>query len=502
MTESVNASNPANKEGQKDVARESVTTFPPNPTVVMQASPNPTPQSQPPTVEEFHYQQKTNFNLKKASRIFVALLSFLVIIIPAAFVFMKFNPFNKAVQENKGEVVWWVLGMDETVLNNMVDDYVKDNPNAKVKLVVQSETDYRERLLNSLKSGNGPDIFTIHNSWVPMFTEYLDTLPETVYSKTDYTKDYYPVIARNMSTTGGIVGIPLEYDGLTLFVNEDIFSYSGKSIPTTWDEFSSVAAGLTTRGDRSIILQSGASIGLTSNVDYWPEIVALLMLQNKSNLFSPSGQNAYEAVFTFGEFYSGSKVWNDTLPNSTTAFAEGKVAMFFGPAKVASEIKKLNPTLKFKTVTVPQVRKDDPTEPEVAYATYWVQSVWKNSSNKLLAWNFLKYLGSEESLIRMHDRSVELGVQPMIYPRIGMRDRLINDRVAGSVVAQAPFATSWYLADKTHDGDSGINSVVNSAYKKVVDAASNKKAAKTPEAFFKTLLPELRKGLLVFNVTN
>ena len=83
-----------------------------------------------------------------------------------------------------------------------------------------------------------------------------------------------------------------------------------------------------------------------------------------------------------------------------------------------------------------------------------------------------------------------------------MRDKLINDRISGSVVAQAPFASSWYLADKTHDGDSGINSVVNSAYKKVVDAASNKKAAKTPEAFFKTHIQELKKGLLVFNVTN
>lgn len=505
MSDLPNASNPTNKEAQNDTPQAGMGVPTGNTTVVIpvvSSQPqNVPPQASNPGVEEFHYQQKANFNLKKASRLFVVLMSLLIIVIPAIFIYLKFKPFGRVAQVNKGEVVWWVLGIDETVLRGMVDDYVKDNPNTKIKLVMQSETDYRERLANSLKNGSGPDIFSIHNSWVPMFTEQIDSVPETIYPKSDYTKDFYPVIVRNMSTTSGIVGIPLEYDSITLFINEEIFSYSGKTVPTTWDEFSAVASSLTTRGDKNIILQSGASVGLTDNVDYWPEIVALLMLQNKSDLYSPNGDNAYEAIVTYGEFFRTHKLWNNTLPNSTTAFAEGKVAMFFGPAKAASEIRKLNPSLKFKTVIPPQVRKDDPNEPEVSYATYWVQSVWKNSSNKPLAWNFLKYLSQEDSLIKMHDRSVELGIQPMIYPRISMRDKLINDRVLGSIVAQAPFALSWYLADKTYDGTSGINSVVNSAYKKVVDSASAGKGAK-PDAFFKALVQELRKGLMTYNVSD
>ncbi len=454
-----------------------------------------------PKVEEFTYERKPRIDVKKVSKILVGLLSFLIILIPLIFIYIKFNPFAGRKVEKKGEIIWWALGLDENVMNKMIEEYTANNPKVKIKLVVQSETDYRERLMNNLKEGKGPDVFTIHNSWVPMMIDYLDAMPENVYRKADYEKDFYPVVIRNMTTTNGIVGIPLEYDALTLFINEDIFSVSGKSIPRTWDEFSQTATQLTTRGDKNIILQSGAAMGLTDNVDYWPEIVALLLLQNKSDLFSPTGQSSYEAFSAFGEYNSTLKTWNNTLPKSTIAFAEGKVAMFFAPAKVASEITKINPKLKFKTVIVPQVRKDDPNETEIAYSTYWVQSVWNGSSDKQLAWSFLKYLSGTESLTKMFDLSKELGSRRMIYPKVDMRDKLINDKIFGSVVAQAPVAVSWYLADKTNDGPAGINSVVNSAYKKTVDTVSASKGSKYSQVFFKTLLADLKKGLLTFNVT-
>jgi ABC-type glycerol-3-phosphate transport system substrate-binding protein len=452
-------------------------------------------------VEEFTYHPKPRINLKRASKIIVGLLSFLLLLVPLVIIFIKFNPLAGKKTEKKGEIVWWALGLNESVLNKMIEEYLASNPKAKIKLVVQSEVYYRERFMNSLKEGNDPDVFSIHNSWVPMLMDYLDAVPQKVYGKDDYSKDYYPVIVRNMTTTSGIVGIPLEYDALTLYINEEIFSFSGKVVPRTWDEFNQVAVELTTKGDKNLILQSGAAMGLTANVDYWPEIIALLMLQNKSNLFSPSGKTSFEAISAFGEFNNTLKIWNNTLPRSTIAFAEGKAAMFFAPAKAASEIKKINPDLKFKTVVIPQVRRDDPNEPEIAYSTYWVQSVWKGSSDKELAWDFLKFLSSEESLTKMFNYSKDIGVLPMIYPRINMRDKLINDKIFGSVVAQAPFATSWYLADRTNDGATGINSVVNAAYKKSVDAVSVSKGIRYSEAFFKSLATELKKGLLTFNVT-
>jgi ABC-type glycerol-3-phosphate transport system substrate-binding protein len=458
-------------------------------------------------VEEFKYQPKPKINLKKTLKVVVSVISFLIILVPLLFIFLKYNPFkNKGVSTKRGEIVWWSLGIDEVVAKKMVADYLKDNPKAKINLIVESEIDYGERLLNSLKDGKGPDVFTIHNSWVPMMAEQLDPMPANVYSQEEYSKSYYSVVSKDFKTTEGIVGIPLEYDALTLFVNEDIFSRSGKTYPKTWDEFATLADELTLKDGKGFILQSGAALGITQNVDYWQEIIALLLLENKSNLFSPNTnptveQTSFEALLSFADYYSTAKVWNSSLPSSTTAFADGKAVMIFAPAKAAREIKKISPNLKFRTIIVPQVRKNDPNEPDVSYATYWAQAVWRKSGDKELAWDFLKYLASDGSYEKMQSYYKELGIPPPASPKVSQREKLTNDRVLGSVVALAPIATSWYLADKTYDGPKGINTSVNAAYKKTIDAVSLTRR-RDKIVLLKTLSSELKKGLFTFGITH
>ena len=82
-----------------------------------------------------------------------------------------------------------------------------------------------------------------------------------------------------------------------------------------------------------------------------------------------------------------------------------------------------------------------------------------------------------------------------------MRDKLINDKIFGSIVALAPVASSWYLADATNDGEEGINSLVNAAYKKVVDLVSMRKGGNNT-AVIKALTAELKKVLSGFNIAN
>ncbi len=49
-----------------------------------------------------------------------------------------------------------------------------------------------------------------------------------------------------------------------------------------------------------------------------------------------------------------------------------------------------------------------------------------------------------------------------------MRSLLAEDRIAGSVVAMAPQAKSWYLADETFDGATGINSQIGAIFEEVI----------------------------------
>ncbi len=451
--------------------------------------------------EEFIYRPRPKFSFGKIYKKFIPFFSLIVLLIPLAYIFLKNNPFSKnPTSQKKGEIVWWELGGNEAVMQKLIDEYVAGNPGAKITLITQSETDFGERLTNSLKEGRGPDIFSIHNSWKPAMYKYMDVLTENAYSKDSFIKEYYPVITKDLATPEGIVALPSEFDAITLFINDDIFLRSASIHPRTWDQFVETAINLTTRDSKSTILQSGSSMGLTDNVDYWQEIVALLMLQNKSDLFSPSGSNSNEAMKTFTEFFRNHKTWDNTLPDSTTAFAEGKVAMYFAPGREVNKIKEINPSLKFRSVLLPQVRKDDPSEPDVSYATYWARAVSNKSKDRELAWSFLIYLSQNDTFDKMSQYYKDIGLVPPASAKIFYKDKLINDRYYGSIIALAPVASSWYLADKTYDGEKGINSVVNAAYKKVIDGLS-KGGGTDYVKTLKNLSSEIRTGLSPYGVS-
>lgn len=374
-----------------------------------------------------------------------------------------------------GEVnlTWWGLWEDDAAVAPLIAEYQTANPRVKIQYVKQSQQDYRERLTNALAKGTGPDIFRFHNSWVPMFAKELDFVPASVMSAAEYAQAFYPVVSSDLTSGTGLVGIPLEYDGLALFINEDIFTKEGKTPPTTWDDLRQTAIQLTVKDDQGVITRSGAALGRTENVDHWQEILALMMLQNGVDLTKPTGKLAEDALSFFTVFSAVDGVWDATLPPSTVAFAAGKVAMYFGPSWRAFEIKQQNPNLKFRTVPLPQLPKSNPNERDVSYASYWAEGVWARSENKDEAWKFLKFLSSKESLEKMFQNASKTRMFGEPYPRADMADLLAQDPILGAITTQAPDAESWYLASRTFDGETGINSQISKYFEDAVNAVNS-----------------------------
>ena len=396
------------------------------------------------------------------------ILAALLLVIIVLFAISKIKTSRGGLVGKKGEITWWGLQDEASVVQPLIDEYEKDNPKIHITYIKQSNQDYRVRLSNSLASGKGPDIFEIHNSWPAMFSAELEAMPGSVMSAEDYSKTYYPVIANDMTTPGGIVGIPLEFDALTLYVNQSIFASAAKTTPKLWDDVIDLATSLTQRDPQGNIIQSGAALGITENIDYWPEIVALMMLQNGASLAVPNTPEGVQALTVYTQFDSPLQVWSGILPPSTIAFAQGKVAMYFGPTRKAPEIAKTNPSLRFRTITLPQLIKNKPEEPDSSYATYWVQSVWNRSVNKDEAWEFLKFISSKDSLEKLQDARVAVSGVGMPYPRIDMNLLQVNDPILGSVIALAPQAKSGYLYDMTYDGVDGINTQVDNLFAEAI----------------------------------
>jgi ABC-type glycerol-3-phosphate transport system substrate-binding protein len=391
----------------------------------------------------------------------------LVLVALLLFVSKLAPPGLEGLLGKKVEIVWWGFHLDEDIVLPLIDKYEVENPNVDITYIKQSPVDYRERLTSSLASGKGPDIFEIHNSWPVMFKNELAALPSSVMSQIEFTQAFYPIAVSNLTTKKGIVGIPLEFDAITLFINEDIFIASAKSPPETWDELRILAKELTQKDENGLITQSGASLGITENVDHWPEIIALMMLQNGASLSKPFGKQAEDPLIFYSLFFSDG-VWDEKLPPSTNAFARGKLAMYFGPTKRAFEITKLNPSLKFKTVPLPQLPKESPDEPDVSYATYWVQGVWERSKSKEECWKFLKFMSQRDSLDAIYKDIREATNIHKLSPRLDSTSLLIRDPIVGSVAVLVANSKSWYLADNTYDGLSGINSQINRIYEEVI----------------------------------
>ncbi len=375
--------------------------------------------------------------------------------------------------EKEVTLIWWGLWEDQAVVAPLIAEYQRSHPNVKIEYIKQSPQDYRERLTNALAKGAGPDIFRFHNTWVPMFKNELDNLPPSVMTAAEYAETYYPVISADLASGTGLVGIPLGYDALTMYINEDIFASAGKAVPTTWDDLRQTAIELTIKDDKGVITQAGVSLGRTENVDHWPEILALMMLQNGANLSRPIGQSAEDALVFYTIFASVDGVWDETLPPSTIAFAGGKVAIYFGPSWRAFEIKQQNPNLNFKTYPLPQLPKTSADQPDVSYASYWVEGVWARSQKKEAAWEFLKFLSSRSSLEKMYQNAAKTRTFGEPYPRVEMQELLLTDPIVGSIIAQAPDAQSWFLQSRTFDGPTGINSQITKYYEDAVNAINS-----------------------------
>jgi multiple sugar transport system substrate-binding protein len=410
---------------------------------------SPVPSTPPPSANVV--KQKKGF----PKIIIFAVMALLLIVAAAAAYKIISKP---SVQKSSGTITWWGLWEDKSVVQPLIDEYQSKHGGVTINYVRQSPQDYRERLTNSLAKGSGPDIFTYHNTWVPMFRSSMDSLPATTMNPADYAKTFYPIASSDLTSGSNIVGIPLMYDALTLFVNQDIFDKAGKTVPTTWDDFRSVARSLTVKDDQGVITQAGAAMGRTENVDHWPEILALLMLQNGVDLSNPTGKTAQDALTYFTIFSTTDGIWDASQPSSTQAFAAGKLAMYIGPSWRAFDVIQQNPSLRFKTYSIPQLPKDSPNQPDITYATYWAQGVWSGSGNKSLAWDFLKFLSTQDSLTKLYQNETRLRNFGEPYPRVDMANLLNSHPLVGSLVNQAPGAVTWYLASRTFDGPTGINS--------------------------------------------
>lgn len=382
------------------------------------------------------------------------------------------------VFKNKGSggqitLKYWGLWEEESVMNAIISEYEAKNPNIKVEYKKNLKDGYEGRLAGRLAKSTDvtediPDIFRIHNTWIPSFRENLAPVPKDVVIKIGLDTDFFDVYKSDLVENGQYLSVPLMYDGLVMFYNPELLNKAQVSVPNNWWDLKKSAVKITERDANGRIIVAGAALGLVDNVDQWSDVVGLMMKQNGVNLNTMSADNEKklkDVLDFYTLFRTSDKVWNETLPNSTQYFASGKLGFYFGQSWRVFDIQALNPNLKFEVAPMPQLptTASVPTDQigaqaeltNIHWSTYWTEGVNNKSKYQKEAWKFLEYLSSPEVLEKMYQADSQIRAFGQIYPRKSMAEKISSNPMIKPFVDTANKASSWYLAGET--GKEGID---------------------------------------------
>jgi len=363
---------------------------------------------------------------------------------------------------------YWGLWEDKTIISGIIADFEAKNPGIKINYKTQQKNDYRSRLSGRLvKDANVeevPDIFRIHSSWLPMFSGMLAPVPDATAKAIGLDTDFYPVFKNDLKISGKYQAIPLMYDGLALFYNQDLIEKAQVTLPKSWWDLQTVAAKVTVRDDQGRLKVGGVAMGLTDNVDHWNDIIGILLKQNGADILKTDVENdnkIRDVISYYTNFKNQYNTWDESMPPSTQAFAEGKLAFYFAPSWRVFNIEEMNPSLRFAITTVPQLATLEQQSGNSAtsaanltnihWATYWAEAVNSKSKNQKEAFKFLEFLASKESMEKMFTAASQTRSFGEIYPRISLASKISTNAKIKPFISVATDAESGYLSSRTWD---------------------------------------------------
>lgn len=321
--------------------------------------------------------------------------------------------FIKAPKASPATLKIWGLD-DEGDFQELLANYKKENKHITIIYEKKSLADYETELINAFAADRGPDIWLIHNTWLPKHKDKIKELPNEFLSFSDFRNNFVEVVEKDLTDENKIYALPLYVDTLALFYNKDILNSAGIPLPPdTWEELIADLDNLVQRNQWGGIEQAGAALGTAENIDHSTDILALLMLQNGTKMINKDKESATfdESIYAEGKTYQPGQdalrfytdfsnpskrtyTWNRQMSYSLDAFIEGKVVMMFNYSNQIPAIKDRAPYLNFGISPMLQIKARNF---DIDYANYWAFTVSKKTRVIQEAWKFILYLSQKEN---------------------------------------------------------------------------------------------------------
>jgi ABC-type glycerol-3-phosphate transport system substrate-binding protein len=388
---------------------------------------------------------------------------------------------------------WWVIWDDPSDLSPLISNFSNLYPHVNINVRKLRYSEYKEALINAWARDVGPDIFSIPNTWIKEYKDFIEPMPDKVSLKKeiesgpgcfkkrkivtkeeklltlkDIKEKFVPQVEKDVVIEGKIYALPLSFDTLVLYYNRDLLDSAKIPLPPkNWQEFTDQVKKLTLVDKEGNIYQAGAALGTSNNIERPADILSLLMMQVGARMRDeagfatfnqplPSDPNyfpAEEALRFYTDFQDKNKeiyTWNKEMPNALEFFIQGKLAFFFGYSYHLPLIRARAPQLNLGITKMPQ---PEGAIKEINFAHYQVQVVSKKSKNKEWAWAFLtnSALSPQGYLAKTRKPTALRSLIPL----------QIQDPDLEVFLSQALTASSWY---------SGKNALLmEEAFKEMID---------------------------------
>lgn len=406
--------------------------------------------------------------------------------------------------------VWGVVD-DVDAYQEIFTDFRKEHPNADIRFRRFRLEEYEDELVNAFAEDRGPDLFMVHNTWVDKYLPKILPAPKTVKTAVQTVtgtiqkevtyvvaetptitlqklrNDFADVVVGNAVRTVNVstkpderkfeervVALPLSVDTLALYYNKDRLNAAGiPTPPEGWDQFQAQVRKLVKRDAQGKIIQAGAGIGTGRNVERAPDILSLLMMQNRAEMADDNGNPtftrtpsalegererppAFEALTFYTDFADPAKdvyTWNADQPNSLDAFIQGTSAFFLGYNYQLPLVKARAPKLNLGITKAPQIADN----PEVNFANYWQWTVSKKSASGDLAWLLVNFMASKDEAAKY----LKTAKRPAA--RKALLEGQLEDEEVGVFASQVLTSKSWYRGVDPKGADAAFQELIDGA---------------------------------------
>lgn len=293
----------------------------------------------------------------------------------------------------------WMTGdTDKAIQNEMVADFMKQNPNITVDLQYLDYSEYWDKLLTSIAGGTSPDIASLEPMRLPGYASKGALLDLTdrlaAWGQKD---DFYSGLWVSNTWDNKIYGLPWHASDFILYYNTDLLKAAGfDAPPKTWDELKQIALATTknTGDPQTSVYGYVPDLTTPSGVMFnwvpylWSAGGDLLSADGKSAAFnSPAGTQALDLLVAL---YKGGAIppsaVTGTWQDIQDLWVQGRAALYVSGPHIIALTKSTAPDVHFGTALLPADQKP------AAFHTGGNLVILANSKHPDEAWKLLQFL--------------------------------------------------------------------------------------------------------------